>query len=149
MGYDWKEESLRHKYAELPEEGAKYKKKAKKKNPKKANHKHTYKNCFIKYKTQKDQYFCGDKLWNAGDEIESLVSYCPVCGKIGWREEDEEFKRLFPQTHLSDLMFPWRIDKEASKWMREHYPTFFVEDYDFFKMSGQVFIDKSQLDSVE
>lgn len=148
MGYDWQEGNLRRKYAELPEEGARYKKKAKKKNPKKANHKHVYKNCFIRYKIPRDQYFCGKKVEDAGDEAITLASYCPICGKIGWREDDEEFQKIFPQVRLY-WMSLGNVPQEAMEWMHEHYPTFFVENYDTYRISGQVFIDKSQLDSVK
>lgn len=64
MPSEWKEEKLKYKYAELPEE-PKYVKKKKKVSVKKSNHKHIYEPCLLKY--NKDMYG---------------ATYCIKCGRI-------------------------------------------------------------------
>lgn len=69
-GESWKEFTLQHKYAELPEE-PKYVKKKKKQTVKRSKHKHQYADCIIDYGfTLKHPYY------NAG-------RYCTICGRIG------------------------------------------------------------------
>ncbi len=70
MPSEWKEEKLKYKYTELPEEPIRGKKKSKKKI-KKSDHKHLYTDCILTvygYYSDSVHYVRG--------------SYCPICGKI-------------------------------------------------------------------
>lgn len=150
----WKEESLNYKYAAVPEEPPRYKKKKKKKRPKKADHRHEYKNCVIRYKIP-DNWTIGrtDDGWTR-----TFASYCPICGKLGWPQDDEALRKLCPHVHISAFFWPSIFrnlsdqDKQEKqdfeKYVEEHYPTFVIEDYFENHLSGQVFLDSCQLDSV-
>lgn len=71
-GESWKEFSLQHKYAEIPEE-PRYIKKKKKKTVKKSTHKHQYADCMFDYGTTRAD---GTPWYTAG-------RYCVICGRIG------------------------------------------------------------------
>ena len=146
----WKEDSLKHKYAVIPEEPLRHKKKKKKNRPKKANHKHEYKNCVIKYKFP-DNWAIGrtEDGWTT-----TFASYCPVCGKIGWTQKDNVLAKLCPHIYISHFSV-WtssRASEEERKifdtYVEEHYPIFVIEDFYDGRLSGQVFLDNEQLDSV-
>jgi len=63
----------------MDEDVPRYKKKAKKKSPKKANHKHRFENCVLGYNT-----IALDKAHGVVPSPElSIGTYCPACGKIG------------------------------------------------------------------
>lgn len=70
MPSEWKEEKLKYKYAELPEEPIRGKKKPKKKT-KKSDHKHLYTDCILTIYG----YYNDSTLYVRG-------SYCPICGKL-------------------------------------------------------------------
>lgn len=53
-----------------------YRKKRKKKQPKKADHKHEYVDCVFDFNPETIRYIIGNKE-------SSIGSYCPTCGKIG------------------------------------------------------------------
>lgn len=144
----WKEDSLNHKYAEVPEE-PRYKKKKKNARPKKADHRHEYRNCKIVYKLPDNWYVREDKdRWTS-----KIVSYCPICGKIGAPQRDDELNELCPHVYISPFFWMNRLTSEEEKkifdkYVEKHYPIFVVENYmnDFSK--GQIFLDREQLDSV-
>lgn len=69
-GESWKEFSLQHKYAELPEE-PRYIKKKKKKSVKKSDHKHQYADCIFD-----PEMTLGGKRWYYAGR------YCTICGRI-------------------------------------------------------------------
>ena len=62
-----------------------YRKKRKKKQPKKADHKHEYVDCVFDFNPETIRYIIGNKE-------SSIGSYCPTCGKI---------KRIFRKIHHS------------------------------------------------
>lgn len=81
MGWDYKEDVLRHKYAELPEEN-KSKSKKKKSPPKKAKHKHVYENCMV---VSKEEPLRCVKTHQPDYHEESwayMTGYCTVCSKV-------------------------------------------------------------------
>lgn len=145
----WKEDSIRHKYAELPSEPS-YRKKSQKKRPKKADHKHQYRNCKIVCRFPDNWYVKEDAdRWTF-----EIASYCPICGKIGIPQKDDEINRLCPHIHLSP--FFWmnhfvsdREKKDFNKYVEEHYPVFVIESYMSDLQKGQIFLDSEQLDSVK
>lgn len=148
----WKEESLNYKYAAIPEEPPRHKKKKKKNRPKKANHKHEYKNCVIRYKFP-DNWTIGrtEDGWTR-----TFASYCPICGKIGWPQDDKDLKKLCPHVHISAFFWTSTFhamsaqEKENfEQYVEKYYPTFVIEDYFENHLSGQIFLDSEQLDSVK
>lgn len=146
----WKEDSLKYKYAAIPEEPLRHKKKKKKNRPKKANHKHEYKNCVIKYKFP-DNW---PHNWTKDGWTKTFASYCPVCGKIDWTQKDNVLAKLCPHIYISNFSV-WtssRASEEERKifdtYVEEHYPIFVIEDFYNGRFSGQVFLDNEQLDSV-
>ena len=76
MPMSTKELKLAYKYAELPDEPAKYRKKKKKKSRKKSDHKHQYEPCLFDYHTS---------LLQNGIEKPCMYggTYCVICGRIG------------------------------------------------------------------
>lgn len=71
-----KELTLEYKYAELPEEPMRYRKKKKKKVHKKSDHKHHYVPCM---------YDVGLYIWGYGITSPYMYrgTYCDICGRIG------------------------------------------------------------------
>lgn len=148
----WKEDSLNHKYAVIPEEPPKHKKKKKKKAPKKADHKHEYKNCVIATRYPDNWTLgLGHEGWTS-----VFASYCTVCGKLSEPQKDEELFRLCPHIGYHTFFLSWNYDKcnqEEKKifedYVKEHYPVFVIEDYMQKSFGGgQIFLDTEQLDSV-
>lgn len=144
----YKEENLEYKYRELPEDAPRHRKKSRKKRPKKADHKHHYENCVIKYRRKSDRYLRGEKVSDSGDEGIVVTSYCPICGKVGLDPVDDEFRKRFPRLFLPYIPFD-SIPEDAKNWILERYPVFYLEDYDEYRLSGQVFIDLSEIKSSE
>lgn len=143
----WKEDSIRHKYAELPSDPS-YRKKSQKKRPKKADHKHQYKNCKIVYKFPDNWYIRDDNRWTS-----KLASYCPICGKISQPQKDDELKRLCPHVSFNYFFSSFygaseQEIKDFNEYVEKHYPTFVIENYMSDFQSGQIFLDSEQLDSV-
>lgn len=143
----WKEENLKHKYAAIPEEPPRHRKKKKKKVPKKSDHKHEYKNCIIWYRLP-DNWTIGrtEDGWTG-----TFASYCPICGKLGWTQNDENLRKLCPHVYISNF-FCTVNDKEKEdfeKYVAENYPTFLVEGYFKNRFNGQVFLDSEQLNSIK
>lgn len=97
-----KEYKLEYKYAELPEEPVKYRKKKKKKAPKKSDHKHHYVPCM---------YDTGCYITRNGLSFPHIHhgTYCDICGRIGnlyfnFGEDDVDDSTL-PVFEIND---PWK-----------------------------------------
>lgn len=131
MPFD-KEKDLQMKYTYVDgENDTKYKKKSRRKAPKKADHKHTYENCVIDFiypKTYPVQSL-------AGKPGQVFESYCTVCGKIGFAQEDKRAEELFPHIHLGYFGLiatqKGREDEVEAyrKYCDENYRHFYIEDY--------------------
>lgn len=66
---------------------APYRKKAKKKNSKKSDHRHRYEDCVFEYPSlwylaKHESHIVGD-LEAVNKIIKSNGTYCPICGKVG------------------------------------------------------------------
>lgn len=144
MPSSWKEESLKHKYAQVPEEAPRHRKKSKRKSPKKSNHKHEYRNCYIRCKDTFHKEHEPSFSWHT-----VLASYCPICGKVAWPVEDSELRAAFPDAksfHYFGYYFTRRERyEEYYQWCLDHYPCFTIENYDNLKLGGQVFVPSDQL----
>lgn len=148
----WKEDSLNHKYAAIPEEPPRHKKKKKKKAPKKADHKHEYKNCIIRTRYPDNWTLgLGHEEWTS-----VFASYCSICGKLSGPQKDERLFKFGPQigyhTHFHSWVYE-KLDQERKmkfeEYVKEHYPIFVIEDYMIKNFAGgQIFLDTEQLDSV-
>lgn len=77
MSESYREQCLRHKYASIPDEPSPHKKKIKKKAPKRADHKHDYRNVLV--------YAKG--VFNESEPY--LASRCSICGKVSDYKPDE------------------------------------------------------------
>lgn len=148
----WKEDSLNHKYAAIPEEPPRHKKKKKKKAPKKADHKHEYRNCVIRTRYPDNWTLgLGHEEWTS-----VFASYCTVCGKLSEPQKDERLFRLCPHIGYHTFFFSWNYNKcdqeekeDFEEYVNKHYPIFIVEDYMQKSFGGgQIFLDTKQLDSV-
>ena len=110
-----KEEDLKLKYAYIDgESNPRYKKKAKKKAVRKANHKHEWCNCTIE--TTYPQNYGVPKL--NGQPTKLTVSYCPVCGKVNYLPQiDKHVARRLPK---GASLWSYRVDDtEKMKKLRE------------------------------
>lgn len=124
----------------MNEEVMPYRKKAKKKTPKKSDHKHWFKTCVVEYvgkEFKKERGFV---------EVASAAirDYCPVCGKVQYPE---------PERWWTDLKYGslgW-YREETKEYLKElnpetrTLPTFHI-DYDIFDLK---FVDLSEVNSDE
>lgn len=121
-------------------EEMKYKKKSNKNPPTKTKHKHNYTPCVFEYNSlrlDKAQGFKYDvPAWEIG-------GYCPVCGKIGFCEEEynyinptyvESLKNLKTQNfvHCQEDFYNEKAKKEFNPETRR-IPYFFLDDIYFQK----------------
>ena len=121
-------------------EEMKYKKKSNKNPPTKTKHKHNYTPCVFEYNSlrlDKAQGFKYDvPAWEIG-------GYCPVCGKIGFCEEEynyinptyvENLKNLKAQNfvHCQEDFYNEKAKKEFNPETRR-IPYFFIDDIYFQK----------------
>lgn len=143
-----KEEDLKLKYAYVDgESNPRYKKKAKKKTVRKANHKHEWCNCTIE--TTYPQNYGIPKL--NGQPTKLMVSYCPVCGKVNYRPQiDKHVARRLPK---GASLWSYRVDdtekmKKLREWYDEFYPHFSVPSDKWFNAKGARYIDMEELQRV-
>ena len=75
MSSDWKEDSLRHKYDPLPEDGPRHRKRARKVHVR-SDHRHDYERVCV------DDH---SRVFSRGEErpLYTLVDRCRVCGRVG------------------------------------------------------------------
>lgn len=142
MSSDLKQEFLKNKYEYIPDDAAnKPVKKTKKAKPKKSNHKHEYKNLIIQ------SY---DKV--AGKWIDTYVSYCPVCGKLGDFRETDEIAKIFPNIRVGTFGFYTSLTYSDSNkewqsfanWSGENIPHVKWKDFVYWK---DKYIDLNLLDN--
>lgn len=134
MPTSYRDDVLAHKYAEIPEEN-KAKSHKKKPHPKKAKHKHVYENALIE--TEKDSYSFSS---SPDGYFYRLVSYCPVCGKVGDWVEDELTKKFVPKRYVLSfgciscpLMGSVKTYNEFIDEAKKTYKVFHLESFNFFK----------------
>lgn len=83
------------------DETPRYRKRAKKKTPKKSDHRHAFRNCvFVMPSVRFDE---AHGLVQEPDTVFSIGTYCPVCGKIG---------TTIDQEWLSEDTGPWLLHWE-------------------------------------
>lgn len=110
-------------YDEVP----RYKKKAKKKTAKKANHKHRFENCVLGFNTVALDKAHGFVPY----PTISIGAYCPVCGKIGpiniddWFED--EYKDRMPTLKVWKKRWNDRAQREFDPCTRT-LPYFWLDD---------------------
>ena len=147
MSSDLKQEYLASKYAYVDGDvDSKPKKKSKKKPPKKADHKHNYQNIVINF--VHDKNYPVQSL--AGKPAYALESYCTICGKLNYPQQDKEAEELFPHIYTGYFGF---IKGNAGQgewakyqdWALEHYPHCNMPDYDSTKWRGQTFLDLDKI----
>ena len=102
----------------------KYRKKAKKKTPPKAKHKHVYEDCVIEYPLEIP--------WKPGETRRKIESYCPICGKRGYMMNTEKWTangkgKYGYFVELSDAAIAELNDETRT------LPLFYVPDYVYTK----------------
>lgn len=143
-----KEEDLKLKYAYIDgESNPRYKKKAKKKTVRKADHKHEWNNCNIH--TFYPHNYSNPNL--ARTEVIIHASYCPICGKVNESiQEDQEFIAHAPDNLKPRYGLFWGIYirkpnakteiDEFWNWYESYYPHFIF--YNWFNTNlGDMYID--------
>lgn len=118
MGRSYKEECLRHKYAEIPDENkTPFSTKSRKSHPK-SKHKHLYENMVVEN----------------DDGYRYLVGICPICGKCTSPVHDDFLKSLEDNDIHLCLYWSvsWKDERKADMWDRlaEHYGRKHVSDFD-------------------
>lgn len=78
----------------LDDETVRYKKKAKKKTPKKADHKHEFVTCVYGYNKR---VFSKERGFENVPDL-SIRTYCPVCGKVGTSFDYENERYVLDNT---------------------------------------------------
>lgn len=151
MSSSYREGVLAHKYAEIPEEN-KAKGRKKKQRPKKATHKHVYRNCIIVSKENPLVAHLGDhEPWKQSSWA-YLVGYCPECGKIKEFVHDDFYDELvkkysdlyglynpygFCVDHLNDQEYEYRGQYELYRELLDHYSAegqvFYAKEYNPFE----------------
>ena len=127
-----KEKDLKLKYECVDgENDSPHRKRRKKTSPKKANHRHEYKNIVIDFRYPND-YPISRLAGTVGHTIES---YCTVCGKVSGGKIDPAAKELFPHVGYGHFGYSIAIagyEKETQEyraWANEHYPHYMLTDY--------------------
>lgn len=141
LRFDWN-----HMKLDLQKEGEEDSpkgKKSKRVRPKKAKHKHEYKNIVIEYVYPENYPI--SKL--AGKTGYALESYCPICGKIGCPQKDEEVDKKFPDVmtgHFGFIVANINHTQEYNDYLEycmNKYPRVYIDNYLDIRYNGQVFID--------
>lgn len=142
MGWDYKEDVLRHKYAELPEEN-KSKGKKKKSPPKKAKHKHVYENCLVISKVDPTIHL---KPWQPAEreEYAYMTGYCTICGKTSKCVDDGFYFQLsdkYARTTHHRWSWWWQGSCAVGDYGKDNYwkHQMFTELYDHYLAEGKVF----------
>lgn len=86
------------------DEVPKYRKKAVKKTPKKADHKHSYTDCVVEYSISFP--------WEQHTTQKEIRSYCPVCGKLGYMMHRENWMTE-SRTKYGAILVEWSDAAEA------------------------------------
>ena len=119
MGTTYREDCLRHKYAQIPEDNMAPASTKSRKRPPKSKHKHDYQNMVIE----------------TDDGYRYLVGVCPICGKCTSPINDDFLKSL-DGTRFFCLCWcigaDWKDSEKERLWERlsEHYGHRFVAGFD-------------------
>lgn len=119
MSTTYREDCLRHKYAQIPEDNTAPASTKSRKRPTKSKHKHNYQNMVIE----------------TDDGYRYLVGICPICGKCTSPVNDHFLKSL-DGTRFFSLCWcigaNWNNSENERLWekLNEHYGHKFVSGFD-------------------
>lgn len=110
------------------EEFPRYRKKSTRRPPKKSNHKHLYQYCVLRERHHTP--------FGVRDEL-VIGTYCPTCGKIGWRGGLEKDGWIINDAHPPFIHHEW-----SDKAKREFDPaTRTLPFFDVTDLIGQKFVE--------
>jgi len=126
---DNRREYLDKKYEAYDDEsGAKYSKGSRRKPPKKADHKHEYRNCVLTF--HEDVATAQSPKGHEMRQFYMMASYCTVCGKIGQFDEASDTYGYYRKAH-SSFRSPEHISfKDMYEAYRKVLPMFEIPEWD-------------------
>lgn len=126
----WRGEYIEKKYAEVedkPIEGRSSKRHA----PKKAKHKHSYKNCVLCWVDDSWLTFSDNGANRKSRVVYMLASYCTECGKVGeYDKSDRFFIRMQEDARKRNLT------PSFFGYLSQQYIDAALDNYEVFEVSG-------------